>query len=162
MNVFGLRIRFQLHRGHAGGPHQARHLQVNVWQPGPFVKGVHTEIRHFLEEAGVSDPQKDVAEDEARVLLERELALLQSSSLCELRSLIPHKLAREYVGLNGNKYAIMIWTHDFGDEAVRIVLEIYRDLGPDGWSECLAGSYLVASSDGGREAGPLESASGMA
>jgi RHS repeat-associated protein len=47
MRVFGLRIRFQVH-SHAGGPHQARHLQVNVWQAGPFFKGVHTEIRHFF------------------------------------------------------------------------------------------------------------------
>jgi hypothetical protein len=100
-------------------------------------------------------------DDEARVLLEREVAILQAESLSALQSLVPHKLAREYLGLAGSKYAIIIWAHDFGEGAVRVVIEIYRYLGPERWSDCLAARFLIASSQGGREAGPLESGSGL-
>lgn len=109
---------------------------------------------------GSNQPSR-LADDEARVLLERELATLQASHLAELRALVPHKLAREYVGLAGGKYAIIILAHDFGETAVRVVVEIYRYLGPDNWSECLMARFLVVSPDGARDTGPLESASGM-
>jgi hypothetical protein len=111
---------------------------------------------------GRSDEQGRLENDEARVLLERELAALQASYADELHALVPHKLAREYVGVAGGKYAIMILAHEFGDNAVRVVVEIYRYLGPDSWSECLMARFLVVSADGTRETGPMESGSSIA
>jgi hypothetical protein len=75
--------------------------------------------------------------------------------MSELRGLLSHKLSREFVGLQGGKYDLVIWGHEFGEGTLRIIVELYRSVDSDTWSDCLVAKYLIADSQGRRETGTM-------